>query len=139
MDGTQNQVHRELVADNDKIRYILGLKRNDHITEHRENLSGLTPESRAKLHSASLIFKHLSGRTPRYLNHLFIRNGPSSRYPNDIRISFRPRTAFDNRAFSYSAIQFWNSLPGDIKNSQSLTTFKSNLKHFLRSNQNNVN
>lgn len=137
--GTQNQVHRELVADNDKIRYILGLKRNDHITNHRQALSALTPENRAKLHSASLIFKHLSGCTPRYLNHLFVRNGSSSRFPNDIRISFRPRTAYDNRAFSYSANQFWNSLPGDIKSIKSFDTFKLNLKHYLRTNQNNSN
>lgn len=76
----------------------------------------VTPESRAELHSATLTFKHLPGRTPWYLNHLFVCNGPSSRYPNDIRILFRPRTAYDKRAFSYSAIQFWNSFSGDIKN-----------------------
>lgn len=137
--GTQNQIQRELVADNDKIRYIYGLKRNDHITNHRENLCGLTPENRAKLHSAVLIFKHFSGRTPGYLNHMFIRNGPSSRSPNDIRIKFRPRTAYDNRAFSFSGTQFWNSLPMEIKSTESLNTFKFSLKQYLRASQVNNN
>lgn len=49
--GTSNQSNR-----NDKIRYIFGLKRSDHVSEYRECLCGLTPESRAKLHSAVLIY-----------------------------------------------------------------------------------
>lgn len=137
--GTRNQVHRELVADNDKLRYILRVKRNEHVTERRQNLCALTPDSRAKLHKATLTFEHFSDRTPRYLNHLLVRNGSSSHHPNDIRISFRPRNAHDNRAFSYSANQFWYSLPGEIKNSETLNPSKVNLKHFLRTNQNNNN
>lgn len=62
--GTQNQVHRELVDENDKIRYILGLKRNEHITGYREQLFGLAPENRAKLHSAVLIYKQRNGEIP---------------------------------------------------------------------------
>ncbi|XP_055308105.1 uncharacterized protein LOC129572187 [Sitodiplosis mosellana] len=120
--STQNQVHRDLVADNDKIRYIYGFKRNDHVTEYRERLSGLTPESRAKLQSAVLIFKQLSNCSPEYLNRMFVRNGESSRYP-------------DTRAFSFSAINFWNSISVEIRNSKSLVAFKNNLKHLLRSTQ----
>lgn len=97
--GTQSQLNRDLVADNDKIRYIYGLKRNDHVTEYRERLSGLTPESRAKLQSAILIFKQLSKQSPMYLNRLFVRNGESSRYPDNLRINFFPHTEFDTRAF----------------------------------------
>lgn len=137
--GTLNQVNRDLVADNDKLRYILGLKRSEHITGYREQLCGLTPENRAKLHSAVLIYKQLNGELPDYLNHMFVRNGPSSRYPNNIRIQCRPRTVFDNRAFSYSALQFWNSISADIRDSVSVNIFKNKLKHFLRSNQSNVN
>lgn len=133
--STQNQVHRDLVADNDKIRYIYGLKRNDHVTEYRERLNGLTPESRAKLQSAVLIFKQLSIGSPEYLNHMFIRNGESSRYPENIRVNFNPRSTFDTRAFKYAAINFWNSIPVDIRNSKSLFAFKNNLKHLLRSTQ----
>lgn len=133
--STQNQVNRDLVADNDKIRYIYGLKRNDHVTEYRERLNGLTPESRAKLQSAVLIFKQLSIGSPEYLNHMFIRNGESSRYPENIRVNFNPRSTFDTRAFKYAAINFWNSIPVDIRNSKSLFAFKNNLKHLLRSTQ----
>jgi hypothetical protein len=133
--STQNQLHRDLVADNDKIRYIYGLKRNDHVTEYRERLNGLTPENRAKLHSAVLIFKQLSKRSPEYLNHMFVCNGEASRYPDNLRVNFRPRTAFDTRAFSLSAINYWNSIPVDIRNSKSLTSFKNSLKNLLRAEQ----
>lgn len=133
--GTQNQDNRILVADNDKIRYIYGLNRHEHITEYRQRLNGLTPESRSKLHSAVLIYKQLSNNSPEYLNHMFVLNGESSRYPDNLRINFRPRTAFDNRAFCYSAINFWNSIPIEIRNASSLNLFKLNLKEFLRSNQ----
>lgn len=52
--STLNQENRIVVADNDKIRYIYGLKRNDHITEYRERLNDLNPENKTKLHSALL-------------------------------------------------------------------------------------
>jgi len=133
--STLNQENRTLVADNDKIRYIYGLKRNDHITEYRERLNGLNPESKAKLHSAVLIYKQLSNNSPAYLNHMFVQNGPSSRYPDNIRVRFTPRTAFDTRAFSFAAINFWNSISVEIRNLESLVTFKRELKHCLLTNQ----
>ena len=133
--STQSQENRILVADNDKIRYIYGLKRNDHVTEYRERLNGLTPECNAKLHSAVLIHKQLSKESPAYLNHMFVRNGPSSRFPENIRVSFTPRTVFDTRAFSFAAINFWNSVPVEIRKVNSLSSFKSALKHYLRTNQ----
>jgi len=133
--GTQNQVHSDLVADNDKIRYIYGLKRTEHVTEYRKRINGLTPESRAKLNSAVMIFKQLSNHKPHYLNHMFILNGESSRYPDNLRINYNPRTDFDTRAFSYAAIKFWNEIPLEIRKSESLKSFKLNLKHFLRAEQ----
>lgn len=55
-----NQVQRQLIADTDRVRYIFGLKRHDHITEHRVNLQALNPENRAKLLSATPIHKPLT-------------------------------------------------------------------------------
>lgn len=69
--STQNQIHRDLVADKDKIRFIYGLKGDDQFSEYREQLDGLTPESIAEMHSAFLIFKLLSNRFPEYLNQMF--------------------------------------------------------------------
>jgi hypothetical protein len=133
--STLSQENRILVADNDKIRYIYGLKRSDHVSGYRERLNGLNPESKAKLHSMVLIYKQLSNSSPAYLNHMFVRNGPPSHYPDNLRVLFTPRTAFDTRAFSFSAINFWNNIPVEIRNSKSLNIFKRDLKHFLRSNQ----
>lgn len=76
---TQDQVRHDPVADNDKMRYITGPKRDDHVTEYRKRMNGLIPE-RAKLHSAVLIFKQLPNRSPGYLNYIFVRSGDSLRY-----------------------------------------------------------
>lgn len=40
--GAPHQNGRALVADNGKIIYMYGLKRNDHITQYRVRLNGLT-------------------------------------------------------------------------------------------------
>lgn len=92
-------VQREFVADNDKIRHVYGLTCNDHITEHREHICGLTAESSCQ---AAASYSH------------FLAFVGTSRYPNVIRINFHSHTAFDNRALSYSAL-ISNTFNGSIK------------------------
>ena len=43
------------------------------------------------------------------------------------------RTIFNlfDRSFTYSAPKLWNNLPNTVRNSSSLNSFKSNLKHVL--------
>lgn len=67
--GTQSQENHILIADNDKIRYIYGLKRHEHISEseYRKRLNGLKPDSRTKLQAATLIHKQLAIQSPSYL------------------------------------------------------------------------
>lgn len=37
--------------------------------------------------------------------HTYVLNGESSRYPDNLRINFLPRTTFDDRAFCFSTYQ----------------------------------
>ena len=43
----------------------------------------------------------------------------------------RSRTVFGSRAFSSAGPQAWNQLPADIRNTDTYSTFKHNLKTFL--------
>lgn len=52
--GSINLENRILIADNDKLRYIFSLKRNDHISEYRKQINGLTPESRVEFSNFDL-------------------------------------------------------------------------------------
>jgi hypothetical protein len=131
--GTASADNRLLIADNDKIRYISGLKRHDHISQHRERLNILKPDDRAKIHSATLIFKQLKNQSPQYLNDLFVPNANRTRASSNkqLRVINKPKTAFDKRAFSYSAITFWNSIPNSITESGSVETFKTKIKQWM--------
>lgn len=64
---------------------------------------------------------------PIYLNRMSKRNDESS--------ACSISTAFDTRAFSFSAINFWHSIPIEIRHSESLNKLKINLKQFLQSGQ----
>ena len=132
--GTLNDQNRILVADNDKIRYIYGLKRNDHISEYRKRLNALNPEERVRVQAACLIYKHLNGLSPAYLDDMFQIRNTITRSNGQLRVS-KPRTTFDMRAFSYSAILFWNSIPLEIRSSINLCSFRENLKHWIRENR----
>lgn len=132
--GTNGDERRMLVADNDKIRYVYGIKRHEHISAYRIRINGLTPQERAKVHSAVLIFKHLNGKTPSYLNGLFVVNNSRTRSNGQLR-PIRPRTEFDKRAFSYGAIDFWNTIPNEVVQSCSLNIFRDRIKSWIRSSR----
>lgn len=133
--GTMTDEARILVADNDKIRYVCDLRRHDHITESRRELNMLTPENRAKLHAATLIFKIVKGDSPSYLDNMVVVRSSNTRSNGNLRPT-RPITTFDKRAFSYSAINFYNQIPNEIKNATTVNKFKDGLGEWLRHLQN---
>lgn len=129
--GTIGDESRILVADNDKIRYVYGLKRNEHITEYRERLNTLTPEVRAKIQSACLIYKQLNVKPIAYLNDVIVVESRRTRSNGQLRL-ISPNSTFHKRAFSYSAIKFWNSIPNVVRSSVSIDSFKKGLKGWIR-------
>ena len=46
----------------------------------------------------------------------------------------KPKTEQLKRTFRYSADQIWNSLPTDVRQCKSLSSFKLSVKHFLTTN-----
>uniref|UniRef100_A0A3P9M9H0 NACHT LRR and PYD domain-containing protein n=1 Tax=Oryzias latipes TaxID=8090 RepID=A0A3P9M9H0_ORYLA len=80
-------------------------------------------------------FKALHSLAPSYLSNLLHINTPSHslRSSSSLQLSVPPArmVTMGSRAFSRSAPQLWNSLPPDLRNTDSFLIFKSRLKTYL--------
>ena len=83
---------------------------------------------------AVMTYKNHRSSTPVYLSrHIKLCQSACSLRSSDIPLLDKPasRREFAKRSFLYSALSVRNSLPTQIVNSNSLTTFKSRLKSLL--------
>ncbi len=82
-----------------------------------------------------LAYKALNGLAPAYLTSLLSRYNPSrSLRSHNSGLLVVPRVAKSTkggRAFSYLAPKLWNSLPDNVRGSDTLSLFKSRLKTSL--------
>ena len=84
-----------------------------------------------------LIYNTLHGGTPDYLRSRFVYGDNVSahrlRNTENKLVLPRPRTDYLKRSFLYSGAQLWNNLPIDLRQTSSLTDFKSKLsRHSLK-------
>ena len=117
-------------------RIITGKRKFDHITPVLRELRLLPVISFLKYMIGVLAFKCVKGLAPSYLCNTFkIRacvHDRNTRYKNNLNIPAY-KSASGQRTFLYRATSFWNSLPREITESDSLPTFKRHLKEFLHS------
>ena len=83
-----------------------------------------------------LTFKSLNGEGPAYLVDLlrykqFTRNTRAAADHLTLALPDTRLKTLGDRAFSFTAVKLWNSLPLNIRTSQSTSVFKANLKTFL--------
>ncbi len=83
-----------------------------------------------------IVYKCLYGNGPEYLKELLVPYTPSRtlRSGTDSRLLIEPRTRLatgGDRSFQKAGPLLWNSLPRDIRMSNSLCQFKSKLKKYL--------
>ena len=90
-------------------------------------------EERQEIHKATMMFRCLHGLAPKYLCSKF--TWCDSAY--DLRDSENklnvplPRTNYYRKSFSYNGATLWNSLPCDIRNTESLGVFKRKINDIL--------
>ena len=117
-------------------RIITGKRKFDHITPVLRELRWLPVTSFLKYTLGVLAFKCVKGLAPSYLCHRLKTRACvhdcDTRYKNNLNISAY-KSASRQRTFSYRAMSFWNSLPCEIRECDSLPTFKRHLKEFLSS------
>ena len=89
-------------------------------------------ETRRAKTKAVHMYKVLNGLAPSSLAELFVPKSDITEY--DLRGSHtslqlsRPKTAKLKKSFSYSGAKLWNSLPTDLRNSDTLTDFKNGIR-----------
>lgn len=131
-------IERLLKLQKRAARIILNVSFDTPSVSMFEELGWLSVGSRLKYNKAVLTYKALNNLAPDYIAGLL--KPMSQAHSLNLRSSEngslqvpRSRTKLYNGAFSCSAPRLWNSLPQETRNSESLYTFKKNLKPILRS------
>ena len=112
-------------------RIVTGLTRSVSIEKLYSEIGWLSLSERRKYQKLIITFKSKLGMLPSYLSDLFPQIvGTSSRY--NLRnasdyVVFNRRTERFSRSFIPSSVELWNSLPEQIRNADTLSTFK----HYL--------
>lgn len=112
-------------------RIVTGLTRSVSLRCLYKELGWLSLEKRRQYQKLLIAFKIKNGITPNFLNNLFPETvGLSTPYNlrnrNDYNI-FNTRTELFRNSFIPSCIAFWNNIPEHIRDSDTLTSFKSQL------------
>lgn len=119
---------------NSLARIVLGSQPNVSAVGRLTCLHWLPVHSRITFKIACLTYKTLATGQPTYLRILLNQYVPSRqlRSSSQYLLEQRPvKTEFGKRSFSYMSPYIWNSLPYDVKLSQSYDTFKRRLKTHL--------
>ncbi len=130
-------VHAFMTSRLDYCNALLGgcPRKYDHITTILQSLHWLPIKFRISYKILLLAYKALNGLAPAYLTSLRSRYNPThSRRSQNSGLLVVPRIAKSTkggRAFSYLAPKLWNSLPDNVRGSDTLSLFKSRLKTHL--------
>ena len=90
------------------------------------------------LKTATMVYKSLNGLAPDYLKSMFTNRSATSTYSlrnceGKLALPL-PRTNFLKNSFSYNGAVLWNSLPINLRQAQSLASFKTGCRGFLFEN-----
>uniref|UniRef100_A0A3B1JNM0 Reverse transcriptase domain-containing protein n=1 Tax=Astyanax mexicanus TaxID=7994 RepID=A0A3B1JNM0_ASTMX len=128
-------LHKLQLVQNAAARVLTRARKFDHITPILSSLHWLPVRFCIDYKILLLTYKSLNGLAPHYLQELLTPyNPPRSLRSQDAGLLLVPRIRKNyagGRAFFYKAPQLWNSLPINIRDSDTLSIFKSRLKTFL--------
>ena len=128
-------IKRLQLLQNNAARLIRRKKKNDHITPLLCDLHWLPVKQRIKYKLILLTFKCLHGKAPKYLSDLLETYQPARSLRSSTQCLLKEKPSrlksYGDRAFSVAAPRLWNNLPVDLRESNSLETFKRKLKTHL--------
>ncbi|XP_077103334.1 uncharacterized protein LOC143756659, partial [Siphateles boraxobius] len=132
---SSNYIKRLQLVQNAAARLITRSKSWHHITPVLKQLHWLPISHRITYKILVLTYKAIHHLAPSYLTDLLSPYQPSrslrSTSAGLLCIHKSKLRSFGDRAFSRAAPRLWNSLPHDIRTSESLTIFQSRLKTHL--------
>ena len=119
-------------------RFVTGARKFDHISPLLVKLHWLPISYRVVFKLLLLVFKALNGLGPRYLVELHhYQNLSRTLRSNSLELLLQQKSntkTYGDRAFSICAPRLWNSIPLDIRKSNSVSTVKKQLKTYLLGN-----
>jgi hypothetical protein len=140
---SKGQINKLQILQNSSARLIKRLRKYDHITETLKELHWLPVTARIEFKILTLTWKALHNMAPDYLKDLLnfkVSNRPvRAKYVNLLIVPNRPVNAnsYNDRAFENAAPKLWNKLPVEIRNTETLGSFKKLLKtHLFHMNYN---
>ena len=123
------------LVQNAAARILTRTRKFDHITPVLSSLHWLPIHARADFKVLLLTYKILHGLAPAYLTDLISPYSlPRALRSQGAGLLVVPRVkkkSAGHRAFSYRSPFLWNGLPADIREANSLATFKTKLKTYL--------
>ena len=119
---------------NSGIRYIFGIRRDEHISPYRKELNWLCTDTRRLYFTGIIIYKILRLQQPPYLLNLFTKYIPKDNSRGPLRtkeLSLPAIKDCGSTSFQVHGSIFWNSIPFEIRVLSSLNSFKTALFKYL--------
>ncbi|XP_072234405.1 uncharacterized protein [Leuresthes tenuis] len=123
------------LIQNAAARVLMRTNRRDHVSPVLASLHWLPVKFRIEFKILLLTYKVLNDRAPSYLKDLIVRYFPNralrSQTTGLLVVPRVSKSRMGGRAFSYQAPLLWNKLPVNVREADTLSTFKIRLKTFL--------
>ena len=125
---SKGNICRLQLIQNAAARLLTGTKRSDYISPTLAALHWLLVSFRFDFKILLLVFKALNGQAPAYICDLLLPYEPERCLRSTgTALLMVPRSRLitkGDRAFAVRAPQLWNSLPSDLRQASSVTSFK---------------
>ena len=131
----QNLLQKLQYAQNSAARLLSFTRKIEHITPILKELHWLPVAVRIEFKILVLDFKANHGIAPLYISDIITKYEPTrSLSSSSKRLFVVPRynlKTYGGRAFSVNGPMLWNSLPNNIRETETLSTFRKQIKTFL--------
>ena len=132
---SKDNLNRLQMVQNYAAKIIFRKNKYDHVTPLLNELHWLPVDKRIMYKICTLVYNVLNTDCPRYLRDLLTLYVPTRnlRSSDDNFVLVKPKLVrkIGEKSFSFSAPNFWNSLPGVVRRSTSIEVFKKKLKHHI--------
>ena len=130
------KINRLQQIQNNAARLVKRVKKREHITPILKDLHWLPIHFRTHYKILSLTFQCMNTPDfPDYLKKFTETYTPSRQLRSSVKnILVKPRyklETYGKRTFKFQSADLWNKLPEELKNTDTLASFKSNLKTYL--------